>query len=151
RKTRPLAASYLVAPLLIATAAGLAARTIFKADVFSTMCSPFVAMIAARLILGVSRRALVRKVAFGGCAVMLVTMSAGRASIDTKNTNFAEAAALVRTEAEPGDAIYVPQLAMFWGLAWNLVGPNWGSPLAIAPKPNRQWQSVYRGLGQWLV
>lgn len=150
-RTRALTASYLVAPLLIAIAAGLAAKPIFKADVFSTIASPFVAIIAARLILDASRNSFLRKAAFCTCAAIFGAMSAAHASVDTKNTNFGQAAAVVRADAQPGDTIYVPQLAMFWGLAWNLVGPNWGSPLAIAPKPNRQWQSVYRRLGEWLV
>jgi hypothetical protein len=40
---------------------------------------------------------------------------------------------------------------MFWGVNWYLVGPEWGSPLAIAERPNDRWQAIYRFLGPDVV
>jgi len=41
-----------------------------------------------------------------------------------KSTDFPAAAATIRGMAKPGDVVYVPQISMFWGMTWYLVGPT---------------------------
>src|SRR5207248_1965105 len=49
------------------------------------------------------------------------------------------------------DVILVPEAEAFWGLAWYLIGPNWGSPLAVQdPSPeslSEKWSKILDWLG----
>jgi hypothetical protein len=113
--------------------------------------SPFVALVLARLVLDVPGTTLLRSGGYAVSVLALALMGWSAASIDVKSTNFGAAAAVIRSNAQAGDVVYAPQPSMFWGMAWNLAGPDWGSPLAIAPEPSQQWRAVYRRLGPDIV
>lgn len=149
-RTRTISISFIVAPLLLAVLATVAIKPIFKTNFFSAVQSPFVAVVLASLILDIPREAF-RAAVFAALVATLATLGVHEVSLRAKSTNYPAAAALVRAEWQPGDAVYAPQLSMFWGAAWYLVGPDWGSPLKIAPMPNAKWQRVYRMLGPGLV
>jgi hypothetical protein len=149
-RTRSLTLSFVILPLFLAVGLGLAVKPIYKTNFFSTIMSPFIALILARLILDLSRPVL-RLGMFLALAITLGSMAATVRSLIPKSTDYPAAAAAIRARALPGDVIYAPQVSMFWGMAWNLAGPDWGSPLDIAPPPSPQWQGVYRRLGPALV
>jgi mannosyltransferase len=60
--------------------------------------------------------------------------------IDFKGAPYAPAAKTIAAGLRPGDVVYVPNFVSFWGIAWYLVGPEWGSPLAIQD-PQRETRS----------
>jgi hypothetical protein len=112
--------------------------------------SPFVALILAELILCI-RRAALRRGALVALALLSAAVAVSLHAMVPKATDFSAAAAAIRAQSRPGDVVWVPQSAMFWGMAWYLAGPSWGSPLAIANPPNPQWREVYHRLGPALV
>jgi hypothetical protein len=70
------------------------------------------------------------------CAAVPLAVGLGMASLwaaqnNLKPTNYPAAADKIRAGLIQGDVILVPEAEAFWGLAWYLIGPNWGSPLAV--------------------
>ena len=149
-QTRAISISFIIAPLLLAVLASLTIKPVFKGNFFSAVESPFVALVLARLICAVPKQ-FFRGLAFAALSATLLALRLESGSLDIKSTNFPAAAGVIRAQWHNGDMIYVPQLSMFWGIAWYLVGSDWGSPLNIAPKPNPQWTKVYAVLGPGLV
>jgi hypothetical protein len=72
-----------------------------------------------------------------------------RLALNAENGYYRRIADVINAEKQPGDLIWAPQMSIFWGAAWYLVGPNWGSPLAIsAPfRPQSGWWRVFEWLG----
>ena len=149
RRTRLMAACFLLLPMLVALALGLTLKPIFKANFFGTLLAPFLALVLAELALrlDVDRQRIGTTALLAALAGISIVIRSGGGTV----TGFLDAARMIRAEARPGDVVMVPQLSMFWGMAWYLDGPDWGSPLAIAPLPSRPWQAVYRRLGPHLV
>lgn len=148
-RTRLLTACFMVAPLLIAVGLNVTLKSIFKANFFATMMVPFIAIVLAEVTLAV--RPKVRKVvAATGLSVLLAMSLIGWAN-KSRATDFLPAARLIMASMRAGDVVYVPQNSMFWGMAWYLNGPEWGSPLDIASPPNAEWQHLLSRLGPRLV
>jgi hypothetical protein len=90
------------------------------------------------------------------CSTVLIAIGLGAASLwaaenAPKPTNYQAAAQEIRADLKRGDVILVPEAEAFWGLAWYLVGPNWGSPLAVQdPSPDsvsEKWTRILDWLG----
>jgi hypothetical protein len=66
-------------------------------------------------------------------------------------TQYREAAAYLREHVQPTEIIYIPDHIVFWGVARYLVGPQWGSVLAVQDPVNQDrsafWPGIYRRLG----
>lgn len=149
-RTRLITVSFVLAPLVLAIAVSVGAKPLFKTNFFATILSPFVALILAELILSIGYSAA-RAGAFVLLAVVLGLAAGSHDALVPRSTDFPRVAALIRAEARPGDVLVVPQMSMFWGMAWYLAGPDWGSPLAVASPPSGAWQQVYRRLGPAMV
>jgi len=150
KRTRILTVAFLIAPLAIAVLGEMAVKPIFKVNFFATIVAPALALTIGRLVIGISSRQ-VRCIVFFALAGVFGYLAMTPNNIVYRLANFREIAAFVRTQAQPGDVVYVPQMSIFWGMAWYLDGPNWGSPLAIAQAPSPEWQRVYDRLGPTLV
>ena len=149
RRARTLTLAFLVLPLLLAIGAELLHKSLFKWNFFSTLAAPFLAIVLAQGLEAQGRRVTRLVLA---CAV-LALLAIG---IDTRLTvreseGYRALATLIRANHQPGDIVYVPQPSIFGGMAWYLEGPDWGSPLAIAPPPSPQWRKVYDRLGPRLM
>ena len=144
-RTRVMTACLILLPMLVAVALGAAYKPIFKPNFFGTLLTPFAAIVLGQLALSLRERW--RGVVVAGLLVLSLSIRLGR---DT-TTGYRDAALLIRSEARAGDVVLVPQVSMFWGMAWYLDRPGWGSPLAVADLPNPQWRTVYRRLGPELV
>jgi hypothetical protein len=151
RQTRAMTLAYLVLPLVISTVVAIALKPIFKWNVFATIESPFMAYVLALTIFGHLKDRRLRLVAVALVAVALSVAALATRITASQGDDYRGLANIIRKNYQPGDYVYVPQTPMFWGMAWYLLGPHWGSTLAIAPPPSRQWQSIYARLGPRLV
>ncbi len=147
RRARAMTLAFLVLPFLLAMAAEILHKPLFKWNFFSTLVAPFLAIVLAH---GLAATRVTRLVS--ACTVLALLAI----NIDTRLTvreseGYRALAGLIRANYKPGDIVYVPQTSYFTGLAWYLEGPHWGSPLAIAPPPSPQWRKVYDKLGPRLV
>lgn len=158
RRSRALTFGFLVAPVATALIIGVLGSPMYKPPFFASLGLPFAAIAlgifaqdgaptAGRARAGPWRSA----VCFVVLPAILLAATLMSDRLNWKATDFKAAATLLRAELRPGDVVYVPQYAMFWGISWYLVGPNWGSPLAVAEPPNPKWQRVYRLLGPSLT
>jgi len=149
RRNRLVAICFVLLPLLVAIMLGFALKPIFKANLFATLLTPFVAIVLAKscLRIGDRWRSAVTATLFAGLAATAIATWSTREPV----TGYLAAARTIRAESRPGDVVFIPQQSMFWGMAWYLDGPHWGSPLAIANPPSPAWQGVYRHLGPRLL
>jgi hypothetical protein len=93
-------------------------------------------------------------VAVGGAVVVLLAGLSFRVfDAFEKKTRFREAAGMISAGLLPGDVVFVPENVTYWGIAWYLVGPRWGTPLDVQdPDPAMQsrsatWTKVLTWLG----
>jgi mannosyltransferase len=147
RRTRAMTFAFLLLPLLLATAAEVLHKPLFKWNIFSTLEAPFLALVLAQ---GLRGDRLPRLLCAGGAAAILAICIVTRLTVQ-ESEGYRALTDLIRANYKPGDIVYAPQPSIFGGLAWYLEGPHWGSPLAIAQPPSPQWRKVYDKLGPGLV
>jgi mannosyltransferase len=146
--SRLLTTIFLLLPLLIGIASAAVLKPFLKWNFFSTITSPFIAMILALVI---SKATKLLRVAAVVLVILLVGLSAVERAEFRQSSRFLAAADFLRSNYKPGDVVLVPQPSYFHGLAWYLAGPRWGSPLEIAPLPSPSWSRVYEWLGPSMV
>ena len=121
--------------------------------------TPFVALAAARGISLLSRSIDIpttrelKKLTVGAVTGILV-LGLAAASISAANpglkpANFAAAAAEIRSGLQQGDVVFIPEAEAFWGIAWYLIGANWGSPLEVQDPSSfsETWVAILARLG----
>ena len=159
-KIRALLLSFVATPVVFAILVSFliqpawATRMLFIAP-------PILAMAAARGIFETGRVVgdlvgpLARQITIS-CATVLLASGLGAASSwaaenSRKPANYNAAAEEIRENLKQGDVILVPETEAFWGVAWYLVGPNWGSPLLVQdPSPesvSEKWITILEWLG----
>jgi hypothetical protein len=148
QKTRILACYFLGFPILLSAVIGLILKPVFKWNFFSTIEAPFIALVLA-LVFFDRRRWRVFLAA--GCAIVLFGISVQERYSFRESSGYRYLAQILKTNYRPGDIVYVPQQSDFWGMAWYLTGPAWGSPLRIAAPPTAPWRKVYSKLGRGTV
>jgi mannosyltransferase len=148
KKANNLTYYFLGFPVLLSILVGMTFRPVFKWNFFSTLEGPFIALILAMSFLD---RRWWHTVMAAGCTIALAGVSVWQHYSFRESSGYSYLAKLIRTNSKPGDVIYVPQEANFWGMAWYLVGPGWGSPLRIAAPPSAQWRKAYDILGPRMV
>jgi hypothetical protein len=150
-RLRALTAIFLILPLALSLAAALWLKPLFKWNIFSTMAAPFIAIIAARAFSARDGAYMPRIASLSLLVLLLLAASVATRLTDHVSSGFRDRANLIRANYRPGDLVYAPQQSVFWGAAWYLEGPDWGSPLTVAAPPNPQWRALYRRLGPHLV
>jgi mannosyltransferase len=145
QKTRDLTCYFMAFPILLSAAIGFILKPVFKWNFFSTIEAPFIALVLA--IVFFDRRRW-RAFLAAGCAIVLFCISVQERYSFRESSGYRYLAQLVRSNYKPGDIVYIPQQSDFWGMAWYLAGPAWGSPLKIAAPPSAQWRKVYSKLGR---
>jgi hypothetical protein len=132
-------------------------KPIWLARSFS-FCAPFIAIalgaLVGRLLSGP------RRLPAGGRAVcgLIVVAALGATGwfayheqITPWKTQYREAAAFLRDHVRAGDVIYMPEHYTFWGISRYLIGPQWGSLLAVQDPVNQDrsaiWPKIYARLG----
>ena len=150
RPTRVIACVFLVMPVLLSICTTVFLKPVFKWNFFSTLEAPFIALVLAMAMSSLKKesvsKCLIYAVLGALCAITVQTRLTVRQS-----SGYRYLADFIKANFETGDIVYIPQPSNFWGLAWYLDGPNWGSPLEIAAIPSAQWRSVYRKLGPQMV
>jgi hypothetical protein len=126
---------------------------VFKIDFFSNLFSPFLALVLGSLLAEIpSGRGTRAATAVAVLALLTALAVANRAAVNKTEGYFGGVANLLNTLALPGDTVWVPQKAIFWGVLWYKIGPGWGSPVTItAPlRPQSRWLKLFGFLGpQW--
>lgn len=148
KKANDLTYYFLGFPVLLSILVGIVFRPVFKWNFFSTLEGPFIALVLAMSFL--DRRWWYTLMA-AGCTIALAGTSVWERYSFRESSGYNYLAKIIRTNNKPGDIIYVPQEANFWGIAWYLIGPGWGSPLRIAAPPSAQWRKAYGILGPGIV
>jgi hypothetical protein len=115
--------------------------------------APFVALSLAPLVASVWRRAP----AAWRLPVAAALLAAGTLASATVlrprqiDGDYTRIARMLNEQARPGDHVLTQRLPCFWAMARYLVGPTWGSPLAVQPLPeNPRWQAVAQALPAWV-
>ncbi|MFH5925482.1 hypothetical protein [Roseomonas xinghualingensis] len=147
--TRAVTTCFLVAPLVVAAVISVTLEPIFKSNFFGSLSAPFIAIVLAELCL--ITRPQIKRFVTAACLAGLLAIAATGWTKNSSPTDFQHVALSIQPNIQPRDAIYTPQLSIFWGMAWYLAGPKWGSALAVANPPSAQWQRIYALLGPWLV
>jgi mannosyltransferase len=157
RETRPMTLVFLVGPLLLSAGISLIFKPLFKWNLFSTLEAPYLAMVPALVFARSCSPQSQHRTPIPIIATisLFITLLFGL-SIATKlmvrvSSGFRDRANLVRDNYQKGDLIFTPQMSVFRGLAWYLVGPNWGSVLDIGAPPSAQWRSIFTRLGPRIV
>jgi hypothetical protein len=155
-----LLTGFLIAPITFAIVMSYALRPMW-ADRLLYFVTPFLAIALAQGIIvfgravAMRRARVVRYFAGGFVATILVAgfavTSVWEALADLKVNNYTAAAEDIRAGVEPGDVIFVPEYEAFWGLAWYLIGPGWGSPLVVQDSSpgnfSETWTKILDRLG----
>ncbi|MEQ9642672.1 MAG: hypothetical protein RIM84_21790 [Alphaproteobacteria bacterium] len=149
---RATAIALVVVPMLALEIAVLADLPLPGGRVVALIV-PFVALAAGSQAVAWYRAGPVgtrRLVAVAGATMLAVCLLAGLLHLANweKSTNYRAAAAHLRQHVEDGDAIVVANMsATHWGLARELIGPDWGSAMAVQPPPNERWSKLIGRLG----
>jgi len=153
-QTRRVTWCFLILPMFFCFALGVTVKPIFKANFFSTFFSPFLAIVVASLVISLPFGRVIRSTLLG-CVLgaLLVMAVVNRLALDATNGYYGRVASAIAHEKQAGDVVWAPQGDIFWGMAWYLIGPDWGSPLAIATpfRPQSRWWKVFDWLGPDLV
>ena len=150
-RTRVMTWIFIVAPIALSISLSLVLKSIFKWNFFSTMEAPFIALVPALVFAAPARERRSWPVYVPLFVAFLCMVSVATRLMVHVTSGFRDRANLIRANYRPGDMVFVPQWSTFEGMAWYLVGPDWGSPLAIAAPPSPQWRKLYGMLGPRLV
>lgn len=152
-RLRRMIACYIVWPLAFTALICVLVKPIWLFRPFA-FCAPFLSIAMGALFGHIAQRTLAaRNVCVALIAVALAGMVwfAGRSIATPWKTQFREAADYMRARVQPGDVVYIPDHAVFWGMARYLVGPTWGSLLKVEDPLNQDrspiWPGIYKRLG----
>lgn len=154
---RRLVASFVVWPLLLAAVLSVLARPVWipRIFVFSALMFWYALAIQLAGVWGrLSRQYRLRQrwgmLLILGLAAGLSVLSVNEV-LQQHKAEYREAAASIRARQEEGSLVYIPQNVIFWGIARYLVGPEWGSLLAVQdpdkPDFSERWRQIYSRLG----
>jgi mannosyltransferase len=154
QKTRRVTLYFLVLPIVFCAIVGVAARPVFKIDFFSNFTSPFLAIVIGSLLAELPFKHGMQTLASFCVFAALLGMGVGnRIAINTTETYYRDAVAVIKAGQQPNDVIWAPQASVFCGIAWYRAGPHWGSPVSITPplRPGSRWYKLFDLLGPDLV
>jgi hypothetical protein len=151
RRVRALTLAFVVLPpaLLLAISHGFRPAWHIRALLFS---EPLIALALAAAVMALARR--MRAAAMVVAAVLAMgfgVQAAVQVARAGKSDDFPAAAAFLDSRREAGDVVIAPDTTVFWGLARQYLGPDWGSPLRVqASDPPERWADIRAKLGpEW--
>ena len=150
---------FIAWPLLFGAALSIAVQPIWLDRTFA-FCAPFVAIVYGVAIGGV----LIRLSSKGSKGALYFTVglvaaaTAGggwlayvQVTTPYKTGRYEELARYLADEAKPGEVIYAPDAATFWGVSRYLIGPDWGTIFQVQDPAElsrlKKWQRLYAVLG----
>jgi mannosyltransferase len=154
---------FIAWPLLFGAALSIAVQPIWLDRTFA-FCAPFVAIAYGVAIGGILARlssksslvapyftiGLVAAATAGGAWLAYV-----QAMTPYKTGRYEELARYLADEAKPGEVIYAPDAATFWGVSRYLIGPDWGTIFEVQDGAEllrlKKWQRIYALLGPTLA
>lgn len=85
----------------------------------------------------------------GAAVVVVLGLAALPYYMDYRKPNdFEEIGRVVDDRLRAGDVLYIPRRDIFWGVAREWFGPDWGSPMKVQDEAeNPQWSDLYRLVG----
>jgi hypothetical protein len=156
RELRPILVSFVLAPVIVGVLTSYMFRAIWidRTLLFTT---PFLAIAFANVFLiavgpawGTSRVVAGASLTAIFCMV-LAALGLWQVRAIPKPTDFERGAAVIRSQLQPDDLVYVPDNFYYWGLAWYAIGPDWGSPLSVQGNSpldcNDRWCVILERLG----
>lgn len=158
-RSRALLLSMVVLPVLIVALVSWLVRPIWL-DRSLAFVAPFLVL---GIVLGLAdiSHAWIRRISLTLTALVWLTMlfvggdGLHERLSESRKMEFRRAAIELPTDMPPLIDVYVPSNVRFWAMARYLVGPSWGSMLAIQdpskPDKSSTWESIYKRLGdEWL-
>jgi mannosyltransferase len=140
RKLRPMVGGFLLMPFSFGALVSYVVAPIWLDRVFF-FTVPFLAVALANSVLTTGRlmwshtRGHAARATIAAAASIFVAALAGLSLYQfgavPKPTNYKAAAAVITSQSQQGDLVYIPSNVTYWGIVWYAVGPDWGSPLAI--------------------
>jgi hypothetical protein len=160
RKLRPMVGGFLLAPFGLGAGISYFVAPIWLDRVFF-FTIPFLAvtlghgvLLTGRFALRIARGRAARAAIFASASVSvaaLAGLSLFQFGAVPKPTNYKAAAAVITSQLQHGDLVYIPSNVTYWGIVWYAVGPDWGSPLAIQGGSSLdcddRWCTVLQQLG----
>jgi len=154
-----LVVCFIAWPLLFGAALSVAVQPIWLDRTFA-FCAPFVAIaygvaiggILTRLSRGSSKAALYSTIGLvaaataGGAWLAYVQVTT-----PYKPDHYRELARYLAEQVKPGEIIYAPDAATFWGVSRYLIGPDWGTIFQVQDTAElsrlKKWQRMYAVMG----
>jgi mannosyltransferase len=161
--TRPMLSRLIICfiawPLLFGAALSFAVEPIWLDRTFA-FCAPFVAIACGVAVGDILTRFSQRsgKAALYSTLGLLAAATAGGAwlayvqvTTPDKPDHYRELARYLAAQAKPGEIIYAPDAATFWGVSRYLIGPDWGNIFQVQDAGElsqlKKWQRLYAVLG----
>jgi hypothetical protein len=154
-----LTCCFLLWPLLFGALLHLFIYPIWFVDRTFAFCAPFLAIAGGALVGRAIESGLGpdgATVRYAGIGIICVAFTAlawvGYVQGATPHKmQYREASAYLRQQTRPGELIYAPDLATFWGIARYLIGTDWGNALRFQdpsnPDQSTVWPRIYAHLG----
>jgi len=158
RQLRPVLVGFVLVPIALGVAISYLVRPIWidRTLLFTT---PFWALAFAKPLMAVAEtvrkrsRIMIEVALTSVLCTALATLSILQFDAIPKPTNFEAGAALISSQLQPGDVVYIPDNFQYWGIAWYAIGPDWGSPLSVQGNSsldcNDRWCGILESLGPW--
>jgi mannosyltransferase len=161
--TRPMLSRLVICfiawPLLFGAALSVAVQPIWLDRTFA-FCAPFVAIACGVAIGGFLTRlnqANSRAALYSAIGLVAAAIAGGawlayvQVTTPYKPDHYRELARYLAQQARPGEIIYAPDAATFWGVSRYLIGPDWGNIFRVQDTAElsrlKKWQRMYAVLG----
>jgi mannosyltransferase len=152
-------ACFIAWPLLFAALLSVAVQPIWLDRTFA-FCAPFVAIAfgaAAGHFFDQRGRTVNQGLVYAGTGLIAAAIAASallayvQLRTPYKPDPYREVARYLDQQTRPGEIIYAPEGATFWGVSRYLIGPDWGSMLKVQDAEQldklKKWRRIYSLLG----
>ncbi len=150
---------FIAWPLLFGAALCFAVQPIWLDRTFA-FCAPFVAIAygaAIGRILATRGRGTGKAALYSSIGLVAAATAGGawlayvQATTPYKPDHYRDLARYLAQQVRPGEIIYAPDAATFWGVSRYLIGPDWGNIFQVQDPAElsrlKKWQRLYALLG----
>lgn len=150
---------FIAWPPFFAAVLSFAVQPIWVDRAFA-FCAPFLAIaygvaigsIVSRLSRAGSKAALYSTIGLVGAATAGgAWLAFAQVTTPYKPDHYRELARYLAEQVKPGEIVYAPDAATFWGVSRYLIGPDWGNILQVQDTTElsrlKKWQRIYAVLG----